>query len=114
MANQKSPKWKGTEDTYLRRLFDWIKVTSGVSAGLSLGAAAILIYENDIPEGLQSYFKMIEDDANLFKEIRSTEGRDNLQGGEDNIHHCSGIWLMRFNLTKCKVMRIGHSKMRSG
>ena len=88
------------------------RVTSGVPHGSVLGPLLFLIYINDLPEGIKSFISMFADDAKILKRVVREENCRELQRDLDRLNQWSERWLMKFNTSKCKVMKMGHSKYR--
>ena len=91
---------------------DLSRVTSGVPQGSVLGPLLFLIYINDLPEGIKSFMSMFADDAKILKRIEGEENCRELQRDLDRVNQWSEKWLMKFNTSKCKVMKMGRSKHR--
>ena len=81
-------------------------VKSGVPQGTVLGPIMFLVYINDIAENTSSTIKLFADDGLLFRKICKQEDAQALQKDLDAILSWSHRWQMRFNPSKCKVLRI--------
>src|SRR5215469_16679454 len=87
----------------------WSKVISGVPQGSVLGPLLILIYINDIDDGIVSKLSKFADDTKLCKQLRNTSDRQVLERDLTKIHQWSIDWQMLFNIDKCTVMHIGRN-----
>ena len=56
----------------MREASTWTNVTAGVPQGSILGPLLILIYINDISEGLSTNAKLSADDTSLFSVIHDS------------------------------------------
>ena len=98
----------------------WCSVKSGVPQGSVLGSLLFLSYINDLPENVSSSIKLFADDTKIWNIIRSEVDRLSLQDDLGKLNDWSKQWLLRFNIDKCKKMRIGKQesqfayKMTSG
>ena len=90
----------------------WIHVDSGVPQGTVLGPLLFLLYINDITECVSSGTKMrlFADDCIIYRTIKSIHDQIILQRGLDRLKQWADKWGMRFNPSKCQVMRISRSK----
>jgi len=67
------------------------------------------LYVNDIPDLIKSNVRMFADDTKIYSVIQSFDDHLRLQNDIDRLLQWSHVWLLRFNIAKCKVMRIGNS-----
>lgn len=56
---------------------------------------------------------MFEDNANPTWKIRSARDCENLQRDLHRLQHCSDATLMKFNVGKSRLMKMGHSETRT-
>lgn len=84
----------------------WLNVKSGVPQGSILGPLLFLVYVNDMPDNVSSTAKMFADDTKLYRQIKMFEDCHELQDDLNNLSAWSAKWLLRFNATKCVVLRI--------
>jgi len=92
------------QDTFSK----WIKVLSGVPQGSVLGPLLFLIFVNELPDWIVSSMKMFADDTKTWTMVDEIEDSKTLQADLDKLVRWSEIWLLKFNVEKCKVMHIGH------
>ena len=83
-----------------------VQVSSGVPQGTVLGPLMFLLYINDIGDNCSSSVCLFADDTILYSVIESIDDSDKLQSDLDNIEQWAQKWLMKFNPSKCSVMRI--------
>ena len=86
-------------------------VISGVPQGSILGPIMFLIYVNDIP-----YFytaKLFADDTKIYREINKVEDPIALQSDLTTLDLWADLWQVKFNSSKCEVMKITHNKDKS-
>ena len=69
-----------------------------------------LLVVHEIPDLVQSTVKIFVDNMNTFRAISSHKDVRLLQKNLDTLGKWSGTWLLKFNTSKCKVMRFGASK----
>ena len=81
-------------------------VISGVPQGTVLGPILFLVYINDIAEGIQSSARLFADDGLLYRSIASEQDAVDLQSDLDAVVEWSRVWQMRFNPTKCHLLRV--------
>lgn len=84
----------------------WKPVYSGVPQGSILGPILFLMYVNDIPDHVHSTVKMFADDTKLYRECSSRQDCENLQSDLNSLGAWANHWLLRFNESKCVVLRI--------
>ena len=84
----------------------WLPVTSGVSQGSILGPILFLIYVNDLPDYVSNTAKIFADDTKAYSTIDSKDECHILQ---KDLASWSRTWLLRFNASKCVVLRIRQS-----
>ena len=87
----------------------WEDVISGVPQGSILGPILFLLYVNDIPSIVSSTAKMFADDTKLYCPIKTQEDCTNLQSDLNRLSVWSKEWLLKFNESKCVVLRIKKS-----
>ena len=86
----------------------WTQVISGVPQGSVLGPFLFLVYVNDIPDWMKESVRMFADDTKIWTRVKELQDAENLQRDLDQLQRWSDEWLLRFNVTKCKVMHVGH------
>ena len=84
---------------------DHCTVSSGVPQGTVLGLLMFLIYINDITEDISSQLRLFADDCLLYLPIKSEQDSILLQWDLGTLSQWAKVWQMRFNLSKCTVMR---------
>ena len=84
---------------------DSIAVHSGVPQGTVLGLLMFLLYINDITEHVNSPLRLFADDCLLYRIITTKEDAIQLQHDLDQLHEWATKWQLRFNVTKCIIMR---------
>ncbi len=84
----------------------------GVPQGSFLGPILFLIYVNDLPDGIESFLSLFADDAKFMRRIKTEEDSMRLQDDLDRLHEWSNKWLLKFNPSKCKVMKLGSGNRR--
>lgn len=62
---------------------------------------------NDIPEGMRSYFSKFTDDTALMAEIGHVRDCEILQGDLNALAAWQDRWMLKANLSKCRVLRMG-------
>ena len=82
-------------------------VTSGVPQGTVLGPALFLIYINIH----HSKIRLFADDIILYKQVSSVNDADRLQSDLESLQHWEEKWLLKFNISKCYVLKITRAKV---
>ena len=72
-----------------------------------------LIYVNDITDIITSTSKLFGDDTKICRQINNEEDSIALQSDLTTLDLSAGCWQVKFNPTKCEVMRISHNKDKS-
>jgi ribonuclease P/MRP protein subunit RPP40 len=93
----------------------WLEVLSGVPQGSVLGPLLFVIFINDMDdtvEHLTSILRKFADDTKLGKKVRTDKERQELQAALDKLCHWADRWGMEFNVSKCKVMHMGHANQK--
>ena len=87
-------------------------VTSGVPQGTVLGPTLFLIYINDIVDNIHhSKIRLFADDIILYKQVSSVNDADRLQSVLESLQHWEEKWLLKFNISKCHVLKITRAKV---
>nr|VZI33520.1 unnamed protein product [Spirometra erinaceieuropaei] len=84
-------------------------VDSGVPQGSVLGPILFLIYVDDAAGDLDCEVAMFADDMKIWSVIRSPADEDRLQMNLNRLEEWSNRWLLRFNVAKCSILRLGNT-----
>ena len=84
-------------------------VTSGVPQGTVLGPVLFLLHINDLPHNVTSRVRLFADDCLLYRTIHNEEDQNALQSDLYNLEKWGEKWGMRFNASKCEIMRISRT-----
>ena len=77
---------------------DWKKINSGVPQGWVLGPLLVLIYINDLPDGITSICKIFADNISLFSKVLDiNESAIKLNTDLEKITKWVHQWKMQFN-----------------
>ena len=89
-------------------------VLSGVPQGSVLGPLLFIIFINDLDLNAESAAIVVKfaDDTKVAQPISCEEDRKALQAALDGLIRWADNWGMAFNVSKCKVMHIGHGNPR--
>jgi hypothetical protein len=88
---------------------DWVHVDSGVPQGTVLGPLLFLAHINDLPTTIQSQCRLFADDCLLYRPIHSEQDQLILQEDLQQLQQWADKWGMRFNASKCQLLRISRS-----
>ncbi|XP_046845884.1 uncharacterized protein LOC124439638 [Xenia sp. Carnegie-2017] len=69
-----------------------------------------LIYVNEIPGIITSTAKLFADDTKIYRQINNIDDSIDLQIDLTTLDLWADRWQMKFNSTKCEVMRITHNR----
>ena len=83
---------------------DWTNVVSGIPQGSVLGPTLFTIFINDIPVDINSSIKIFADDTKLYNDAHLS---NLIQNDLNKLVQWSNIWLLPFNIDKCKVLHYG-------
>jgi len=86
-------------------------VQSGIPQGSVLGPLLFVIYINDLPSacGDSSNLFLFADDAKMYKCIKSIVDYTNLNNTCKELFSWSERWMMKLNVSKCKVLSLCRS-----
>nr|VZI43465.1 unnamed protein product [Spirometra erinaceieuropaei] len=84
-------------------------VDSGVPQGSALGPILFLIYMDDAARDLDSEVAMFADDMKRWSVIRGPADEGRLQMNLNRLEEWSNRWLLRFNVAKCSMPRLGNT-----
>ena len=87
------------------------RTSSGVPQGSILGPLLFLLYVNDIPDAVVGTAKLFADDTKLYARVKDQDDCNALQDDLNSLAAWSRKWLLKFNETKCVVLKI-HSAMQ--
>jgi len=92
----------------------WKKVRSGVPQGSVLGPILFLIFINDLDSvaPMVDIIRKFADDTKVGNGVKTMKDREELQEALDKLSNWADIWGMEFNVSKCKVMHVGHNNER--
>jgi len=69
-----------------------------------LGPALFICFINDMPEVVRSFIYLYADNSRIFREVNNEEDSRSLQRDLDQLVQWEGMWQLRLNVDKCKVM----------
>ena len=90
-------------------LSEWESVISGVSQGSIVGPILFTFYINDLPADSIATLLLFADDTKLIKMLLSMMSHSELQNDLNHLISWSEKWQLKFNTSKCKVLRFGQS-----
>jgi len=85
-----------------------VLVLSRVLQGSVLGPPLFLIFINDLPQW-SSMFLLFADDTKVYWKIRENYDEILIQQDLDSLVSWTKEWCLKFNVDKCKVMRVAHT-----
>ena len=99
-------KWTSSEP----RQSDW---NTSVIVVFVTSPNMFLIYVNDIPNIITSTAKLFADDSKIYREINKVKDSIALQSDLTAVDLWADRWQVKFNPSKCVVMRMTHNKDKS-
>ncbi|BHF80349.1 hypothetical protein SprV_0702347400 [Sparganum proliferum] len=84
-------------------------VECGVPQGSVLEPILFLIYVDDAARALDCEVAMFADDMKIWSVIRGPADEDRLQVNLNRLEEWSNRWLLRFNVGKCSILRLGYT-----
>ena len=85
----------------------WKSALSGVPQGSVLGPILVLVYIDDLEEGVTGNILKFADDTKLFRKTKEIGDTQKLQDDIDKLVRWSEQWQMLFNFVKRKCMHTG-------
>ncbi len=85
---------------------NWLPVLSGTPQGAVLGPHLFLLHINNIHEGVSSTTRLFADDCLIYKPVTCKADEEDFQSDLNKMVNWSTAWGMKFNPSKCKVMRL--------
>ena len=90
-------------------VFGWSLVKSGVPQELVLRPILLLIFINDLDDGISGIILKFADDTELKGRVGRVEEIEKLRGDLNKLGAWSKEWQMVFNADKCTVLHFGHN-----
>jgi len=89
-------------------LSEWQSVISGIPQGSVLGPLLFVIYINDMPDLIEKFAQvsLFADDAKISRYVVNKDDSIQLQEALEILHSWSEEWLLKLNISKCKVLSI--------
>ena len=88
------------------------EVDSGIPQGTVLGPLLFLVFINDLPQQVSAgtTIWLLADDCLIYRQIKYPKDQDILQCDLESLEKWIKVWGMRFNPTKCTVLRSHRSQ----
>ena len=88
------------------------RVKSGVRQGSVLGPLLFLIFINDLAENTTSTVRLFADDCVMYRPITHANDCEALQEDLNKLHDWVERWQLRFNATKCNILRATYTRKK--
>jgi len=89
---------------------DCVLVLSGVPQGSVLGPLPFLVFINNLPQWIKSSMMLsFADDTRVYRKILEDSDESLLQRDLDSLMSWTKEWCLKFNVDKCKVIRVAHT-----
>ena len=85
-------------------------VMSGVPQGSVLGPLLFLLFINDLPEHIKNEIKIFADDVKMVANPRNYQF---IKEDLEELCEWESLWLMMFNVEKCKVLHVGKNNPKN-
>ena len=89
----------------------WVNVTSGTPQGTVLSTILFLIFIDDIDNNLLCHISKFADDSKISKKISCISDAYALQKSLDYLSSWADKWNVKFNISKCKALNLGHKNL---
>ena len=81
-------------------------VLLGVPQGSVIGPVLILIYVNDLPNGIKSNVRLFTDDTIMYLTINNSDEYQQLQHDLTLLQNWGEEWQTQFNTSNCEVLHV--------
>ena len=89
----------------------WMNVISGVPQGSVLGPLLFVLFINDIVDSMDCQCYLYADDMKLYRIVKNDTETEILQTNLTKVVDWTEKWLLKLNVSKCKVLRINDKKI---
>ncbi len=86
---------------------DWRRIKSGVSQESVLGPILLLIYVNDLDDGVTSNISKFADDTKTASKVITNLDKELLQRSLVMVRNWARDWQMKLSVEQCRVTNIG-------
>ena len=85
-------------------------VLSGVPQGSVLGPLLFLLFINDLPDSVKNEIRIFADDVKMIVDPAQIV---EIQQDLEELCYWESVWMLKFNLVKCKVLHVGKNNPRN-